>query len=377
MNKIDKLTDAQIAKFPEYVKRWTDIGLSTEPADRPRAEAAFTAMYAQAGLPRPHMVWCGSPLSQSLTRAVLIANPSVGASVWASVRASVGASVGASVRASVGDSVWASVGASVWDRVWDSVWASVGASVEASVRASVRASVGASVGDSVWDSVWASVGASVRDSVRDSVRASVWASVYGAHDANRLAFYRFFRDECGLTAQTDALGVLWELGESCGWCLPHHHICWLSERHNILRRDEDGALHCDDGPALAYPDGWALWYLHGVSVDEQIVLRPESQTVEQIHGEDNEERRRCRIERFGWSRYLKESGAKVVDQRRNDRDCQQERLYSLRDGSRRIRLVDPSTGREYFQGVPQEVETCEQAQLWMSHGLDSRVIHGS
>ena len=317
MNKIDKLTDAQIAKFPEYVKRWTDIGLSTEPADRPRAEAAFTAMYAQAGLPRPHMVWCGSPLSQSLTRAVLIANPSVGASVWDSV------------------------GASVWDRVWDSVWASV----------------------------WASV--------RASVWASVWASVYGAHDANRLAFYRFFRDECGLTAQTDALGVLWELGESCGWCLPHHHICWLSERHNILRRDEDGALHCDDGPALAYPDGWALWYLHGVSVDEQIVLRPESQTVEQIHGEDNEERRRCRIERFGWSRYLKESGAKVVDQRRNDRDCQQERLYSLRDGSRRIRLVDPSTGREYFQGVPQEVETCEQAQLWMSHGLDSRVIHGS
>jgi hypothetical protein len=34
MKKIEQLTAAQIARFPEFVKRWTEIGLCTEPANR-------------------------------------------------------------------------------------------------------------------------------------------------------------------------------------------------------------------------------------------------------------------------------------------------------------------------------------------------------
>jgi hypothetical protein len=34
MKKIETLTDEQKAKFQEYIKKWTDIGLSTEPANR-------------------------------------------------------------------------------------------------------------------------------------------------------------------------------------------------------------------------------------------------------------------------------------------------------------------------------------------------------
>src|SRR3990172_8105141 len=124
---IERLTPEQEARFPEFIKKWTDIGLSTEPADRPRAEKAIRLMYRSADLAVPRIVWCGSPLANALT--------------WASV--------GASVRDGVGDSVWDGVGASVRDSVWDGVWASV------------------------WDSVRASVWASVWDSVRDSV--------YGQH----------------------------------------------------------------------------------------------------------------------------------------------------------------------------------------------------
>src|SRR6185295_7279682 len=143
--KITKLTEAQIARFPEFVERWTKIGLCTDPADRPRAEAGVRMAYQAAGLEPPkRIVWCGSPLSQGLTRAIVL-----------------GVANGDVKIEQPGDSVW------------DSVWASVGASVRDSVGDSVRASVG----DSVRDSVGASVGASVRDSVGDSVRASVWDSV--------------------------------------------------------------------------------------------------------------------------------------------------------------------------------------------------------
>ena len=43
--KITSLTTEQEAKFGYYVNRWTEIGLSTEVADRPRAEAAMRKMY--------------------------------------------------------------------------------------------------------------------------------------------------------------------------------------------------------------------------------------------------------------------------------------------------------------------------------------------
>ena len=142
MGKIEKLTKEQESMMEVYRDRWTSIGLSTDPTDRKRAENGIVLAYLVANLKPPKIVWCGSPLSNSLTRAYFDARRKVG--------------------------VWASVRASVWDSVWDSVRASVGDSVRASVRASV--------GDSVGDSVRASVGDSVGGSVGASVGGSVWAS---------------------------------------------------------------------------------------------------------------------------------------------------------------------------------------------------------
>jgi hypothetical protein len=262
--KIESLTPEQIAKFPDYVREWTDIGLSTQPADRPAAEEAIRLMYAAAGLNHPQIVWTGSPMGNAITRAVVKQMP---------VQRIV---VGASVRDSVWDSVWASVG----DSVGASDWTSVGTSVRAIVRASV----------------WASV--------RDSVGDSVWASVYGQHDANWLAFYMFFHDECGLMQETEKLRGLWQLCRTAGWAIPHENICWVSERHNVLNRDEQGRLHCTTGPALAYPDGWSIYAWHGVRVPENIIMQPETITAADIAGEPNAEIRRVMLEMFGRERFV-------------------------------------------------------------------------
>jgi hypothetical protein len=253
--KITRLTDEQVAQQEVYRDKWIKIGLSTDPACRDKAEAAIKQMYTAASIPQPQkIVWCGSPLSQGLTRAIILDKR---------------------VRASVGDSVRDSVWASVWDSVW------------ASVRASVRASVGASVRASVGDSVWASVRASVRASVWDSVRASVGDSGYGQHDASWLAFYEYFRQQCGLASQTERLTGLIEQSKHAGWYIPHQHICWVSERHHVLVRDERGRLHCENGPAVAYPDGWAIYAWHGVRVPESVILHRDKVTVKQIMAEQN------------------------------------------------------------------------------------------
>ena len=58
-------------------------------------------------------------------------------------------------------------------------------------------------------------------------------------------------------------------------------------------------FHNEDGPVLKYRNKpWALYYIHGFQVDKQIVEAPQTQTVEQIEKEGNQEIKRIRIERF-------------------------------------------------------------------------------
>ncbi len=338
--KVKSLSQRQHSRLTEFRDKWIEIGLSTEPAQREKAEAAIRRMYTCAQLPPPRkIVWCGSPLSQGLTRAIMLdkkLRASVGDSARTFVRDSVRESVGRSVREAVGDSVWASVRESVVESVWGAtgnpVWAFVWASVREAVKDSVQESVveatreavwrsvGGSVGEAVWVAVWASVWRSVRESVWESVVESVvesvWASVhesgYGQHDANWLGFYEYFREVCSLTKETDALIGLLEQAKYAGWYLPYQHICWVSERHHILTRDEQGRVHNLFGPAVSYPDGWSIYAVHGVRVPEYIITRPQEISTTRIYAERNVEIRRVMIDQYGPSRYLTDSGAKII-----------------------------------------------------------------
>jgi hypothetical protein len=184
----------------------------------------------------------------------------------------------------------------------------------------------ASVRASVWDSAVASVRASAGDSVRDSVLASVRASagdsVYGQHEAHWLAFYEYFREVCGLTEETEKLSGLTELAKSAGWALPHEHICWVSERPSLIRLDQRRRLHCEDGPAIQYPDGWAIYAIHGVRVPRGVIEDPACITVERIANERNTEVRRVMIDRYkggkdhggGAQAYMMDAGATLIDE---------------------------------------------------------------
>ena len=317
MGRIESLTPEQIAKFPAYVEEWTRYGTCTEPADRPRAEAAIAAMYEVAGKEPPRVIWCDSPLSMALAQEVV---------------KKFGASVGASVRASV----------------WDSV------------RASVRASVGASVWASVGDSVWASVGASVR------------ASVFGQHEAAWLAFYRFFRDECGLTDQTAKLCGLWELCQSCGWIMPFENICFASERHDVCKLDERGVIHCEDGPAIHYRDGFAVYAWHGTRGPAHWIEGRANLSAAEVLRESNVETRMAGCQIIGWAKVADQLDRRVIDgDPASDIGALVElTLPGLPESGRFLMAVCPRNGT-ICEGVPRvsdidglPINTAIAAQAW-------------
>src|SRR5258708_4640750 len=121
MKKIESLTPDQTARFGEWVDRYIQIGLSTEPADFDKPNAAALRAYELLNLKKPMIILrTGSPYAATMGGAyafwMLTQLKSIPKDhqVWDQVRAQVGAQV------------WAQVGDQVWAQVRDQVRAQVG-----------------------------------------------------------------------------------------------------------------------------------------------------------------------------------------------------------------------------------------------------------
>ena len=87
-----------------------------------------------------------------------------------------------------------------------------------------------------------------------------------------------------------------------------------SERPTAVHFDDERRLHCENGPAVEYADGYALYAWHGVRIPEGWVTDPASLTARIAFAEKNVERRRAAIDKLGWERVLAELDAKVINQ---------------------------------------------------------------
>ncbi len=200
----------------------------------------------------------------------------------------------------------------------------------------------------VVDSPWvarvisANLDANLRANLSDNLRANLSDNLY-ANLSDNLRWY------CGVW--WNAWYAWYQGGEIFG--VPRIEQMDLFERWNrhcpvwmwsekalfVLRRPKEihwetssGPLHNDSGPSVYYSPLFMLWHIRGVPVDSQIVMRPETQTAEQIDAEPNADVRSIRLERFGWSRYIRESEAKVVDSGENAVTNCPEALYRTRHG---------------------------------------------
>jgi hypothetical protein len=228
----------------------------------------------------------------------------------------------------------------------------------------------ASVMASVWDSVRDSAWASVRDSVGDSVWASVGDSVYGQHDASWLAFHRFFSAECGLKKETAALHGLWELCQSAGWALPFDGFCFIADRHDICKLDANGRIHAEDGPAIHYPDGLAVYAWHGTRVPADWIEDRTSLTAKTALTWKNIEQRRAACEILGWKTILAELSANTID-RDEDPEIGELVEVDIPDfGRERFLRVMCGTKREFALPVPPTMKTALEANAW-TYAIDA------
>lgn len=194
---------------------------------------------------------------------------------------------------------------------------------------------------------------------------------FGNNDASWLSFYDYFKRELHIK-ECDRMDGLFELSLCCGWWSPREHYVIVCRKPTEIHLNSLGVLHNDKGMSVKYVDNFGVWSIDGNIVNEQIVMSPETLTIDQIHKESNMDVRTIMINRFGWPRYIKETKSNLLDTRRNDIEGTIEALYSTKFGKRL--LVTCPTGRIFSLGVPDTVNNCVTAQSWLGNDRKLNVI---
>lgn len=291
---IDKLTPEQEARLPEYADKWIAIGKSTAPADRFKAAEGIRDIYVDAGRKEPeYIVWCNSPmelttlysLAKEETEALKIIqkyNPHIDKAKYR-------------------------------ERI---ILDSIRNLNPKPYRTSTEFLAGLiNRRFDILESDATEAASELIEVIKESVSSVSYECGYGQHDANWLAFYDYFNEVVGLKEQTKALKGWWTIAKSAGWVLPCNNVCFIAERPVSVHLDEENRLHNYDEPAMLYPDGWGVYYMHGVRVPAEYVLtKAEDIDSKAVLELNNEEQKMVIIDKVGLTNFMGKVDHKVISE---------------------------------------------------------------
>lgn len=151
-------------------------------------------------------------------------------------------------------------------------------------------------------------------------------------------------------------------------------------------------MHCRTGPAIAWADGTAFWFLEGVQVTRRDIEFPEAITVADIASERNAEKRRLLMQQFGPSvpgvrrdgydgtlAYLRACNSRLIDADGGTRaiGSAPRCLVEIDDSewSRWLVLTDGSTKRVYTIPASHEAATVAEAMRRVNCGIPCDAIY--
>ena len=161
-------------------------------------------------------------------------------------------------------------------------------------------------------------------------------------------------------------------------------FCIVSELPSKINRNARNRLHCEDGPAIQFRDGYSQYYWNGISVPALWITDKPSITGEVIKKESNAERRRVLREILGPSRYFELLGGVVEIDRDTDDQGNEMVLYRSKTKDdiidnhiQYLSVICPSTKREYILYPPnQESTNVWQAKASTFQNEQIQVRHG-
>lgn len=144
--------------------------------------------------------------------------------------------------------------------------------------------------------------------------------------------------------------------------------------------DNEYRPHSFNGEAaVEFPDGRKEYYWKGVRVPDFVITKPEKITVKDIQKETNAEVRRVMLEKYGFSKYLQNAGAKLID------EDEFGKLWSIDlPGDEPLVMCEVLNStpepdgsiKTYFLRVPPNMRTCHEGIAW-TFGLEKQMYDPS
>lgn len=273
--KLEKLLPEHEARIPEYVEKWTAIGLSCSESDEVAGNAAVKLMYKIAGhLGVPEVYWFDSLYAATLCAACmqLIENGKT------------------CVKGAAPEAV-----ATTKDSFWDQVIYNTNLQIKEQ-------------GQHIDADFINKNKAAICEGAREFIKSSSywrWWRPGSLGTAAALAFYSFFHEVVGLNIEIERLAGLVGVAHQCSDVLTFDDRAYAIRKMEYMNRDSAGRLHCEDGPAVGFRDGFAIYAWHGVRLfgSEWIITNPKKITAQKIDEENNQELKRILLERFGVDKY--------------------------------------------------------------------------
>ena len=350
--KLENLSPAQAALLIKTRDAWLNRVFKENAFNKDVAISGVKWLYQLANLREPLVLIMQSPAGCQFA-ANILGRKDVRAQVGAQVWDQVWAQVGDQVR----DQVWDQVGAQVWDQVW----AQVGAQVRAQVGDQVRAQVWDQVGAQVWDQVGAQ---------KLKYFTPAWCDLWS--DSGWLSFYDFFRsidilrhDKLNKYIDFVSSGVVYTIFLD--------GLVILCEPPLYYKRDDFYRLHCADGPAVQWKDGYANHFWHGVPASQKLIETPEAITKEDFIREENAEVRRVYMEKLESGRFFQLLDMAVIDRNKigNGVYAKEYTLYRTKEPDniagehiQFVNVICHSTEREFMLCVPPDIANVYDAVAW-------------
>ena len=192
--------------------------------------------------------------------------------------------------------------------------------------------------------------------------------MYGQQEAGWLSFYDYFKKATNLINETAKLEGVLEVAQSANWWLPCENICFVSDRPEITKLDDNGVIHCEDGPAIKYRDGFSVHAWHGTRIPSEWIERSETLTPEMAITWENVEQRRCIAEILGWHNILtdKRLNARTINKDENPQIGELIEVDIPDIGTERFLKVLCGTKRDFALPVPPDMNTALDAQAWLN-----------
>ncbi|MFF2806176.1 DUF6745 domain-containing protein [Streptomyces sp. NPDC058000] len=332
---VDAARATEVSTAVAETEEWRRLVTVTDAADRGAAEAGVRLAYRLAGLDEPERVeWVASP-REAVARVLAAPPGELGASVRDVVRSRPWAAERDAWHAAVGRAAWSEH----WQRTGGRLWDTTRTLTERIATGVVAELAGA-------------------PEEQGAVRLALLDAVHGQHDAPWLAAFG---------AADGRLAGLAAVARSAGWWWPYEKVALVAERPTELHRDEAGRLDRADGPALAFPDGFALHAWRGMPVPAAFLDELGGLTPQRIRAEENAELRRIMLEFYGYDRYLEESGARPMD--RDETGVLWRIDLPDDEPAVMVEVVNSTpepdgTHRTYWLRVPPRTRTARQGVAW-------------